>query len=87
MFETTVTVRVSHELKSRLEALSSATRRSKSFLANEALRHFVESEEQHVQGVQQAMAQARAGLTVPHETVMRELDEIIAAAERARKPA
>ena len=85
MTDTTVTVRVSRDLKNRLEVLSLATRRSKSFLANEALTFFVETEEQHVAGIREAMIEARSGLVVSHEVVMDELDAIIDAAALARQ--
>ncbi|VAX05112.1 hypothetical protein MNBD_GAMMA20-2467, partial [hydrothermal vent metagenome] len=39
---TTMSIRLDSKLKSRLDKLSTATRRSKSFLAAEAVREFVE---------------------------------------------
>ena len=82
MTANTVTTLVSGELKQRLENLGTATRRSKSFLANEATARYVETEEQYIEGTMRALEQMRSGEGIPHETVMREIDALIKAAER-----
>ena len=82
MTDTTVTIRVSGELKQRLENLGTATRRSKSFLANEATARYVETEEQYIEGTMRALEQMRFGEGIPHETMMREIDTLITAAEQ-----
>jgi predicted transcriptional regulator len=82
MTGTTITVRVSTELRSRLEAISKETRRSKSFLSNEAIERYVESEEEIISGIKQAMKEMDEGKWIAHEDVMREIDELIEEAER-----
>jgi predicted transcriptional regulator len=82
MTDTTITVRVSTELRNRLEAIAVETRRSKSFLSNEAIERFVESEEEYIESIKQGMKELDEGKGIPHEEVMREIDEIIADAER-----
>lgn len=57
----TMTVRLEDELKERLESLAASTQRSKSFLAAEAIRQFVESNEWQVAETQAALAEADAG--------------------------
>ena len=42
---TTMTIRLEDELKQRLDQLADATQRSKSFLAVEAIREFIELNE------------------------------------------
>lgn len=54
----TLTVRLDDELKQRLERLSSATHRSRSFLAAEAIRDFVELNEWQVGEIRQAIEEA-----------------------------
>ena len=54
----TLTVRLDEELKQRLERLSSATQRSRSFLAAEAIRDFVELNEWQVQEIKKAIDEA-----------------------------
>ena len=82
MTDTTITVRVSTELRNRLEAISKETRRSKSFLSNEAIERFVEGEEEFIESVRQARQDIAEGRGIPHEQVMQEIDEMIAEAER-----
>ena len=58
---TTMTIRLESEIKSRLDKLSAATRRSKSFLAAEAVREFVEVNEWQIEEVRMAVKEADAG--------------------------
>ena len=55
-----MTIRLDPELKSRLDKLSAATRRSKSFLAAEAVREFVEIHEWQIEEVKNAIKEADA---------------------------
>jgi RHH-type transcriptional regulator, rel operon repressor / antitoxin RelB len=58
---TTMTVRLVDEVKDRLDHLAQATQRSKSFLAAEAIRAFVESNEWQIVEVKAALREAYAG--------------------------
>ena len=58
---TTMTLRLEDDIKSRLDALADATQRSKSFLAAEAVRDYVELNEWQIQETRQALAEADAG--------------------------
>jgi RHH-type rel operon transcriptional repressor/antitoxin RelB len=58
---TTMTIRLEAELKDRLESLAAATQRSRSFLATEAIRDFVELNEWQVGEIQAAIKEADAG--------------------------
>ncbi|MBF0269295.1 MAG: CopG family ribbon-helix-helix protein [Alphaproteobacteria bacterium] len=62
-----VTVRVSVEVNEKLEQLAKATRRSKSWLASEAIGGFVKSESDYLAAVDEGRQAARAGRTIPHE--------------------
>lgn len=55
---TTMTVRLEPELKQRLDRLADATQRSKSFLAAQAIREFVDLNEWQVQEIRNAIAKA-----------------------------
>lgn len=57
----TMTIRLDDEVKARLERLAGATRRSKSFLAAEAIRNFVETNEWQVGEICKALKEADAG--------------------------
>jgi len=58
---TTMTIRLEPELKSRLDRLAAATHRSKSFLAAEAVREFIELNEWQVQEIKAAIKEADEG--------------------------
>jgi len=55
-----MTIRLDDELKEQLERLAAATRRSKSFIATEAIREFIELNEWQVNEIQQALEEADA---------------------------
>lgn len=58
---TTMTIRLEPELKLRLDQLAEATNRSKSFLAAEALREFVELNEWQIAEIKAALKEADEG--------------------------
>ena len=58
---TTMTVRLDDEVKDRLDRLATSTHRSKSFLAAEAIREFVENNEWQITEIEAALAEADAG--------------------------
>ena len=55
---TTMTIRLESELKSRLDELSRATHRSKSYLAAEAVREFIEINEWQIEELKDAIKEA-----------------------------
>ena len=77
----TVTVRLNPETKSRLEELAQHTRRTKSFLAGEAIADYVARELAIVEGIKRGLADIEAGRVVSHEEVKR---RIAATLERAK---
>jgi predicted transcriptional regulator len=75
------TFRIDDELKRQLEVLAEATQRSKSFLATEALRIYIEREEWLLAEIHEGQRQASAGMTVSGE----EMDKLLASLEVERK--
>jgi predicted transcriptional regulator len=73
MSSTTLTVRLSPELKDRLARLATQTRRTKSFLAGEAIADYVARELEIVDGVERGLEDRRAGRVVPHEEAKRRI--------------
>ena len=69
----TVTVRLDSETKSRLEALAQHTRRTKSFLAGEAIADYVERELAIIAGLQRGLDDVKAGRTVPHDVARKRI--------------
>jgi len=78
----TVTVRLDSQTKLRLEELAQQTRRTKSFLAGEAISDYVERELAIVAGIQRGLEDVKAGRTVPHEVAKQRIMEVIARAKK-----
>jgi predicted transcriptional regulator len=82
---TTMTIRIDEALKEKLERLAHDTRRSKSFLAAEAVSAYVERESEIIEGIKRGLADVEAGRVVPHDEVMAEARQIIANAKKSHK--
>ena len=82
---TTITIRVPMELKAKLDRLAEVTKRSRSYLAAEALEIYTRYELEIVEGILEGIADVEAGRVVPHAEVMAGLEEIIAKAKRKAK--
>ena len=67
---TTMTMRLDPQLKAKLGKLAEGTRRSRSFLAAEAVETYVDRELAIIEGIQRGVADVAAGRTVSHEEAM-----------------
>jgi RHH-type transcriptional regulator, rel operon repressor / antitoxin RelB len=65
----TLSIRIDSETKKRLDALSKRSKRSKSFLAAEAITAYVQSEEWQLGELQAGIAELDSGQAVSHEKV------------------
>ena len=72
---TTMTIRLELELKQRLDRLAEVTHRSKSFLAAEALRDYVELNEWQIQEIKDAVKEADDGDFASDQTVSKALSK------------
>lgn len=79
---TTLTIRLDSAVRDQLGRLADATRRTKSFLAAEAVAAYVAREAEIVEGIQEGLEDMRAGRVVSHETAMARLEAVIAKAEK-----
>ncbi|HEY6254492.1 MAG TPA: CopG family ribbon-helix-helix protein [Xanthobacteraceae bacterium] len=66
---TTLTVRLDRSVKKRLEAAAARVRRSKSFLAAEAIEEYLAVQEWQIEAIKGGMEAADRGELVPHEQV------------------
>ena len=66
---TTLTVRLTPDVKRRLESVAAHVRRSKSFLAAEAIEEFLAVQEWQIAAIEDGIAAADRGDLVPHEDV------------------
>jgi predicted transcriptional regulator len=78
MSSTTLTVRVSPRVKKRLGRLAAHTKRTKSYLAGEAISDFVDRELAIVEGIKHGLEDMHAGRVIPHKTAMRHLRATVA---------
>ncbi len=65
----TMTIRLDEALKQRLDKLACATHRSKSFLAAEAVKEFIELNEWQIQQIHEAISEAKDGDFADEESV------------------
>ena len=70
----TLSIRIDAGTKERLDALSRQSKRSKSFLAADAIAAYVEAEEWQLGEIRAAIAEADAGQVVSHEKVAKWLN-------------
>ena len=80
----TMTIRVSSETKRKLERLAADTRRSKSFLAAEAVSAYVERELAIIDGIRRGLADVEAGRVVSHDEAVTEIQAVIDAAKTGK---
>lgn len=73
----TVTFHTSSEVKARLEILAGRTRRSKSFLTNEAVERYLAEEEDFIRDVEAGIAEAEAGDLIGHDDAVRYLRALV----------
>lgn len=71
MTSSTMTVRLSNELKTRLEKLAEDTHRSKSFLAAIAINEYLEIQEWQVNEIKVGMKEADSRELVDHSDVVK----------------
>lgn len=74
----TMTIRVEHEVKERLEKLAKSTARSRSFLAAEAIRQYLDAQAWQVEQILEGIAEADAGELIEHDRVAAEWETRLA---------
>ncbi|EQB32647.1 CopG family ribbon-helix-helix protein [Sphingobium ummariense] len=77
---TTMTIRVTPDLKEKLGRLADKTRRTRSYLAAEAVESYVNRELQIIEGIQRGLADMEAGRVTSHKDAMDRIDAAIEAA-------
>ncbi|HTV33507.1 MAG TPA: CopG family transcriptional regulator [Methylocella sp.] len=82
MTDALLTVRLSSATKEKLELLAKDTKRSKSFLAAEAITRFIEEQAQIIEGIRAGLEDAKAGRVTSHEDAMK---TIYATIDKANK--
>lgn len=80
----TLTLRLPVELKEQLGVLAGKTKRTRSFLAGEAIAAYLERELRIVEAVQKGLDDMQAGRVVSHDDAMRRIRKTIKRA--AKRP-
>ena len=70
MASTVLSVRVPEELKEQLDYLSRSTKRSKAYLAAEALTDYVKKNAWRAKELHEAMEEAEKGVFISHEAML-----------------
>lgn len=75
-----LTVRVKPDTRKRLEAMANVTRRSKSYVIEEALEQYLDVNEWQIKGIQVAIAEADSKdvIFTDHETVLKKWEKRVA---------
>jgi predicted transcriptional regulator len=74
-----ITVRVSEEIAKQIDEVAGAMDRTRTWVVSDALKRYLETESQWIERVKAGMASIERGEGAPHEQVMEELREKIAA--------
>jgi len=69
-----ITIRVETEIKEKLDRMAIATKRSKSYLASEALQDYIKLNEWQITAIQEGIRQADNGQLIPHEEIKAKWD-------------
>lgn len=70
-----MTIRIDRETRDKLDQLAKATARSKSFLAEEAIRDYVKIHEWQIQAIQEGIRQADEGELIHHEEIRKKWEK------------
>jgi predicted transcriptional regulator len=81
---TTMTIRLATDTKEKLEQIAADTRRSKSFLASEAVAAYVDRELQIIKGIKTGLDDAAVGRVMPHDEAVAEMRAVIAEAKQRK---
>ena len=84
-----MTIRIDEEIKERLDRLAKATARSRSFLAAEAIRNYLDVQAWQIDQILQGIEEAETGKFVEHDRVVQQWERKFAKAntvDQERQP-
>lgn len=74
-----ITIRIDEDTAAEVDELANALDRTRAWIANTALRRYLREERKWVEDIRAGMAELDRGEGIPHEEVMSEIREKIAA--------
>ncbi len=84
MNSATMTIRMPVDVRDKLSRIAQGTRRSRSYLAAEAISAYVDRELSILEGIERGLADVAAGRTIPHAEAMAELRAIVDEVARSK---
>ncbi|ADE15926.1 CopG domain protein DNA-binding domain protein [Nitrosococcus halophilus Nc 4] len=85
MTSSTITIRTDPEIAKQITALAKAMERSRNWVIEDALKHYIEEQAWQVEGIRDAMMALDQGEGIAHEDVMVEMEALIEAKIRAHE--
>lgn len=73
-----VSFKLEPNTKQRLEALATATRRTRTFVLEEAVKQYLDLNEWQLQCIQEGLEDAKAGRYIDSDTLIKQLEQRIA---------
>ena len=73
----TITIRTDPEISAKIAALAQAMERSRNWVIEDALKHYIETQAWQIEGIKQAQASLARGESVSFEGAMEETDALI----------
>ncbi|CRI64525.1 CopG domain protein DNA-binding domain protein [Thiocapsa sp. KS1] len=86
MAGSTITVRTDPEVAAQIAFLAEAMDRSRNWVIEEALKHYIQAQSWQLEGIKQAQASLDRGEGIPFDAVMEEMDALIEQTSRTRDP-
>ena len=83
MSNQTITIRTKSDTVEKISAIAEAMDRSRNWVIEDALKQYIDQQAWYIEGIQRAQASLKAGKGIPHEEVMAEVSELIAAKIKA----
>ncbi len=70
-----LSLRIASSTKKRIEALAQATRRSKSFVIEDAINQYLELNEWQIESIKKGLEDVKAGKVISHEDMLKEWED------------
>ena len=83
MSNQTITIRTKSDTVEKISAIAEAMDRSRNWVIEDALKQYIDQQAWYIEGIQGAQVSLKAGKGIPHEEVMAESSELIAAEIKA----
>jgi predicted transcriptional regulator len=77
MSTTTLTVRTDTKIVKEMSAIAASYDRSRNWVIEDAMRRYIEAEKEQITGIKESVKWFEKNEGIPHELVMKELDDVL----------